>query len=113
MTANDKIDIFADTTTGGKLDLTDRNIVVRMTLDFFDKYDMLKDFTIIAMRIGRAPISSKSEKLVRTFVKLDVLKVKEDLELDELYHVFIELALKKDNDIYDRVVFTLRSAPTI
>ena len=97
---------------GGKLDLSDEKIVERMTLDFFDKFELLQEHKIIDMKICKTPVSEHSRKKLRLIAGVSYDKIVKELNVDDLYHTYFRLRLQKQNEVVD-VVYEKNQFPEI
>ena len=99
--------------SGGKLDLSDPKTVEKMTLEFFERFDLLRDYKILQIKICRLPISESSRRKISLLGGVPPYEqLKKEFKFDDLYHTFFEMKLERNHAVVD-IIYEKNEFPMI
>ena len=83
-----------------------------MSLDYFEKFDLLQDHEIIQLKLCFVPITSNSRKLIKLLGGLDAKQIAKEVNLDDFYHSYMQIRLQRHHEVYD-IVYEKNEFPAI
>ena len=98
--------------TGGKLDLSDKNVVEKMTLEFFERFGLLQDYNILQIKICRVPISENARSKIKLLGGVKYNDLKDEFGFDDLYHTYFEIKLER-NHVFMDIIYEKNEFSTI